>query len=151
MGDKVKIVKLNVDENPDVAAKYGIMSIPTLMMFKNGEMASRQVGAAPKQKLRAVDHRRGLIARRRNIFCDGRPKGRPFALMGMARALRRPFPPMEALSVDEIRRPGMAVRAEVGRLPLPRLSRRRDGRAAIEVRQAADALFPRNGRGGRAR
>jgi thioredoxin 1 len=51
LGDKVKIVKLNVDENPGVAAKYGIMSIPTLMMFKNGELASRQVGAAPKQKL----------------------------------------------------------------------------------------------------
>ena len=51
MGDKVKIVKLNVDENPPVAAKYGIMSIPTLMMFKNGDIASRQVGAAPKQKL----------------------------------------------------------------------------------------------------
>ena len=51
MGDKVKIVKLNVDENPGTAAKYGIMSIPTLMIFKNGEMASRQVGAAPKQKL----------------------------------------------------------------------------------------------------
>jgi thioredoxin 1 len=48
---KVKIVKLNVEENPGVAAKYGIMSIPTLMMFKNGELASRQVGAAPKQKL----------------------------------------------------------------------------------------------------
>jgi thioredoxin 1 len=51
LGDKVKIVKLNVDENPNVAAKYGIMSIPTLMMFKGGEIASRQVGAAPKQKL----------------------------------------------------------------------------------------------------
>ena len=51
LGDKVKIVKLNVDENPNVASKYGIMSIPTLMLFKNGEIASRQVGAAPKQKL----------------------------------------------------------------------------------------------------
>jgi thioredoxin 1 len=51
MGGKVKIVKLNVDENPATAAKYGIMSIPTLMLFKNGELASRQVGAAPKQKL----------------------------------------------------------------------------------------------------
>src|SRR5262250_1309916 len=48
---KVKIVKLNVDENPQTASKYGVMSIPTLMIFKNGEMASRQVGAAPKQKL----------------------------------------------------------------------------------------------------
>ena len=43
LGDKVKIVKLNVDESPNTAAKYGIMSIPTLMIFKNGEMASRQV------------------------------------------------------------------------------------------------------------
>ena len=51
LGDKVKIVKLNVDENPATASKYGIMSIPTLMLFKNGELASRQVGAAPKQKL----------------------------------------------------------------------------------------------------
>ena len=51
LNGKVKIVKLNVDENPTVAAKYGIQSIPTLMLFKNGELASRQVGAAPKQKL----------------------------------------------------------------------------------------------------
>jgi thioredoxin 1 len=51
LGGKVKIVKLNVDENPATASKYGIMSIPTLMIFKNGELASRQVGAAPKQKL----------------------------------------------------------------------------------------------------
>src|SRR3984893_17851348 len=48
---KVKIVKLNGDENPGTASKYGIMSIPTLMLFKNGELASRQVGAAPKAKL----------------------------------------------------------------------------------------------------
>ena len=51
MAGKVKIVKLNVDENPATAAKYGIMSIPTLMIFKNGELASRHGGAAPKQKL----------------------------------------------------------------------------------------------------
>ena len=57
LGSKVKIVKLNVDESPQTAQKYGVMSIPTLMLFKNGEMASRQVGAAPKQA-RAVDHRR---------------------------------------------------------------------------------------------
>jgi thioredoxin 1 len=51
LSGKVKIVKLNVDESPNTAQKYGIMSIPTLMLFKNGELASRQVGAAPKQKL----------------------------------------------------------------------------------------------------
>ena len=51
MGSKVKIVKLNVDESPRTASKYGVMSIPTLMIFKGGELASHQVGAAPKQKL----------------------------------------------------------------------------------------------------
>jgi thioredoxin 1 len=51
LNGKVKIVKLNVDENPGTAAKFGIMSIPTLMLFKDGQLASRQVGAAPKQKL----------------------------------------------------------------------------------------------------
>ena len=51
LGEKVKIVKLNVDENPQTAAKYNIQSIPTLMIFKNGSLSSRQVGAAPKQKL----------------------------------------------------------------------------------------------------
>ena len=51
LGDKVKIVKLNVDESPKTASKYGVMSIPTLMVFKGGAEASRQVGAAPKQKL----------------------------------------------------------------------------------------------------
>jgi thioredoxin 1 len=51
LNGKVKILKLNVDENPATAAKYGVMSIPTLMLFKGGQLASRQVGAAPKQKL----------------------------------------------------------------------------------------------------
>ncbi|RTM00363.1 thioredoxin [Ancylobacter aquaticus] len=51
LGDKVKIVKLNVDENPATASKYGIMSIPTLLLFKDGQLASRQVGAAPKAKM----------------------------------------------------------------------------------------------------
>jgi thioredoxin 1 len=51
LNGKVKIVKLNVDENPRTAAKYGIMSIPTLMLFKDGQLASRQIGAQPKQKL----------------------------------------------------------------------------------------------------
>jgi thioredoxin 1 len=51
LGDKVKIVKLNVDESPATATKYGIQSIPTLMIFKNGQLASRQIGAKPKQAL----------------------------------------------------------------------------------------------------
>jgi thioredoxin 1 len=48
---KVKIVKLNVDENPGVAGKLGIRSIPTLMLFKDGKVASQKVGAAPKGEL----------------------------------------------------------------------------------------------------
>src|SRR5712692_6521321 len=51
MAGKLKMVKLNVDENPQVASKYGIMSIPTLMIFKNGELASRQIGVQPRPKL----------------------------------------------------------------------------------------------------
>ena len=51
MGDKVKITKLNIDENPDLAAQYGVRSIPTLVMFKDGEPASMQVGAKPKNAL----------------------------------------------------------------------------------------------------
>jgi thioredoxin 1 len=48
MQGKVTIGKLNVDENPGVASTYGICSIPTLMLFKDGKMASSKVGAAPK-------------------------------------------------------------------------------------------------------
>ena len=51
LGEKVKIVKLNVDENQSTAIKYNVTSIPTLMVFKNGELAARQIGAAPRAKL----------------------------------------------------------------------------------------------------
>ncbi len=51
MGEKVKIAKVNMDENPELAAQYGVRSIPTLLMFKGGEPVAIQVGAAPKNKL----------------------------------------------------------------------------------------------------
>lgn len=51
MDGKVKIAKLNIDENPQTAVKYGVRSIPTLILFKNGEPTSMQVGAAPKGRL----------------------------------------------------------------------------------------------------
>jgi thioredoxin 1 len=51
MAGKVKIVKINIDENPGTPSKYGVRGIPTLMLFKGGEVAATQVGAAPKTKL----------------------------------------------------------------------------------------------------
>jgi thioredoxin 1 len=48
---KVKIGKLNSDDNPDVSAKFGIRSIPTLLIFKNGEVVNQLVGALPKDKI----------------------------------------------------------------------------------------------------
>ncbi|MEF2550738.1 thioredoxin [Aurantimonas sp. A2-1-M11] len=49
--DNVRIAKVNIDENPDIAAQFGVRSIPTLMMFKNGEHADTMVGAQSKSKL----------------------------------------------------------------------------------------------------
>jgi len=51
MNGKVKIVKLNVDENPSVASQYGIRSIPHLMIFKSGKVESTFTGAAPKTRI----------------------------------------------------------------------------------------------------
>ena len=51
LGGKVKIAKLNIDENPELAAQFGVRSIPTLMIFKDGEVADMKVGAAPKTAL----------------------------------------------------------------------------------------------------
>lgn len=47
----VRVVKLNTDDNQQTAAKYGIMSIPTMIVFKNGEPAGQIVGAMPKPRL----------------------------------------------------------------------------------------------------
>jgi thioredoxin 1 len=50
---KVKVLKLNTDENPDIASKYKIMGIPTLMFFKDGQRVDQVVGAVPKPQLKA--------------------------------------------------------------------------------------------------
>jgi thioredoxin 1 len=54
MGDKVKIVKLDVDDNQETAGKYGVMSIPTLLVFKNGEVVDKVVGFQPKEALAEI-------------------------------------------------------------------------------------------------
>jgi thioredoxin 1 len=50
-GDKIDVVKLNVDENPAITQRYGIMNIPTLSVFKDGEVVTEIVGAKPKSAL----------------------------------------------------------------------------------------------------
>ncbi len=52
-GDKVKIAKLNIDDNPQTPPKYGIRGIPTLMLFKGGEVEATKVGAVSKSQLTA--------------------------------------------------------------------------------------------------
>ncbi|MFY9264456.1 MAG: thioredoxin [Solirubrobacterales bacterium] len=52
-GDAIQIVKLNVDENPETAAKFQVMSIPTLILFKDGAVAHKVIGALPKRRLEA--------------------------------------------------------------------------------------------------
>lgn len=51
--DKLDIVKLNVDDNPETAMKYGITSIPAMYVFQNGEVVKRVIGAKPKPALEA--------------------------------------------------------------------------------------------------
>ena len=53
LGDRVTIVKLNIDENPDAPSKYGVRGIPTMILFKDGQPAATKVGAAPKTQLQS--------------------------------------------------------------------------------------------------
>ena len=52
--DDIKVCKLNVDEQQDIAVKYKVMSIPTLIVFKNGEEVNRSVGVIPKEEILAL-------------------------------------------------------------------------------------------------
>ena len=51
LGDKVTIAKLNIDENPEAPAKYGVRGIPTMILFKGGAPAATKVGAEPKSRI----------------------------------------------------------------------------------------------------
>ena len=53
LAGQVEIVKLNIDDHPDTPAKYGVRGIPTMILFKDGEIADTKVGAAPKAQLKS--------------------------------------------------------------------------------------------------
>ncbi|MCW3837867.1 thioredoxin [Sphingomonas canadensis] len=52
LGDQVQIVKVDIDENPEAPGKYGVRGIPTMILFKDGQIAATQVGAMPKSAIR---------------------------------------------------------------------------------------------------
>ncbi|MBE3590616.1 MAG: thioredoxin [Firmicutes bacterium] len=52
-GDSIKVVKVNVDENPDLATRFGIMGIPTMVLFKDGKEVGRLTGVRPEDRLKA--------------------------------------------------------------------------------------------------
>ncbi|WP_297889050.1 thioredoxin [Sulfurihydrogenibium sp.] len=54
MAGRAKVVKVNTDENPNLAMKYGIRAIPTIMVFKNGRVVDTRVGVQPKEVLKAL-------------------------------------------------------------------------------------------------
>ena len=58
-GDELKLVKVNIDEEPDLASRYGIASIPTMILFKDGEPSAAAIGAQPKG---AIEKQLGLTA-----------------------------------------------------------------------------------------
>jgi thioredoxin 1 len=51
MADRVTVAKVNIDDNPQTPQKYGVRGIPTLILFKNGQVAATKIGALPKSKL----------------------------------------------------------------------------------------------------
>ena len=51
MADKLVVAKINIDENPSTPSKFGVRGIPTLMLFKDGQVAATKIGALPKSKL----------------------------------------------------------------------------------------------------
>jgi thioredoxin 1 len=57
LGDKIRIIKIDVDRNPAVAQKYGIRSVPTLMIFKNGQVLFNQPGVIPAPQLTDIAKR----------------------------------------------------------------------------------------------
>ena len=57
MGDQIRVIKVDVDQNPDIAVRYGIQGVPTLMVFKNGEIKYKQAGVHHKAQLVNLIHK----------------------------------------------------------------------------------------------
>ena len=53
LGERVTIVKLNIDDNPEAPTKYGVRGIPTMILFKDGQPAATKIGAEPKSRIQA--------------------------------------------------------------------------------------------------
>ena len=51
LGDKVSVVKINIDENPETPGRYGVRGIPTMLLFKGGQPVAQKVGAAPRSQI----------------------------------------------------------------------------------------------------
>src|SRR5262249_49472249 len=100
-GDKLDIVKLNVDENPEVTRRYGILNIPTLGVFHNGQVVKELVGARSKSRL--LDDLSEFISE--HPPGPGRPqpdrRTRPASSAGTAVATRKPAGAMRAAMVSE--------------------------------------------------
>ena len=90
----IKVGKVNIDENPGTAEKFGVEAIPTLMIFKGGEVVNRFVGAQPKTRMQAaLDAAKGVSDRARGGGCGWRlPSG-----SSRARRERRGAPPGQVL------------------------------------------------------
>ena len=82
--DELKVVKLNIDEEQEIAMRFGIVSIPTIMIFKDGEPAGIAVGAQPKG---ALESKLGLVAvEAEGIEAGGARRPRPLSFQGSQQA-----------------------------------------------------------------
>lgn len=52
--EKVKVVKVDIDQSPEIASRYGVMSVPTLILFKDGQVKNQMIGAQPKAQILAL-------------------------------------------------------------------------------------------------
>ncbi len=87
LAGKVKIAKLNIDENPELAAQFGVRSIPTLMIFKGGEVADMKVGALPEDGSVALDQRQRRLSDLPILVLKSPASRRAFCWRGFCPAL----------------------------------------------------------------